>query len=172
MKKSLVLVFAVVGCGSSPSSKTPDAAIQFDASKPADGPIASHDAPVPDAFVADVRSGPDAFVADAFVADAKTMATLTVKNYLNWCDVTVNGTKFTASAPAAKAYPIGTVIPLSADTTNATLFVFKYWRGTDNDPGTSPYDNHMSAMVTMSADKTIQACCPDKPAPGTDCLAP
>ena len=143
--RSLAFVFAssllAVACSSKESSP--------DAPRAIDTPVAAIDAP------------PN--TPDAPPADAKTGFTLHLTNALNWCDVTVDGTKFTASAPADKSYAKDTVVHLHADPTpngtGGSNFIWGYWTGTDAVSGTT-HDTAQDATVTMSADKTVYVCCP------------
>lgn len=90
-----------------------------------------------------------------------TTYTLTITNYLGWCDLTENGTKYPGlgGAPPAMSFPPGTVVDLSAVPNG--LFIWGYWTGTDGDTGA--HDTNMSTTVTMNGDKTVGACCPDPP---------
>ncbi|HVV53634.1 MAG TPA: hypothetical protein VHO06_28520 [Polyangia bacterium] len=89
-----------------------------------------------------------------------TTYTLTVTNYLGWCDLTENGTAYPAGAPAAMSFPAGTVVDLTAAPNS--IFVWGFWTGTDGDTGAA-HDTSMATTVTMTADKTVAACCPEPP---------
>ena len=95
--------------------------------------------------------------------------TLTLENYLSWCTVTENG----GPLAATMTFPKGTVVNLAA-MPEGSLFVWGYWVGTDGDTG-SAHDTNMMTTVTMTASKTVQACCPDAPPAGSaavPCPAP
>ncbi len=94
------------------------------------------------------------------------MYTLTVQNYLSWCDVTENGALYAASAPPAMSFPAGTVVDLTA--VPNTIFVWGYWTGTDGDTSAG-HDMSMSTTVKMDGDKTVMACCPDPPPAAPTC---
>jgi hypothetical protein len=94
------------------------------------------------------------------------MYTLTVQNYLSWCDVTENGTKYAASVPPAMSFAPGTVVNLNA--VPNFIFVWGYWTGTDGDTSAT-HDMNMTTTVTMTSDKTILACCPDPPPAAATC---
>jgi hypothetical protein len=94
------------------------------------------------------------------------MYTLTVQNYLNWCDVTENGTTYPASVPPAMSFASGTVVNLNA--APGSLFVWGYWTGTDGATGTG-HDTQMATTITMTSDKTILACCPFPPPASQTC---
>jgi hypothetical protein len=83
--------------------------------------------------------------------------TLTIENYLSWCTVTENG----GPLVGAMTFPAGTVVHLGA-VPESSLFIWGYWVGTDGDTG-SAHDTNMMTTVTMTASKTVQACCPDAP---------
>jgi len=92
--------------------------------------------------------------------------TLTVQNYLDWCDVTENGTAYPAAVPPAMSFAPGTVVHLSAAPNS--IFVWGYWTGTDGDTGAG-HDTGMTTTVTMTSDKTVVACCPDPPPAAPTC---
>jgi len=95
---------------------------------------------------------------------------LTLKNYLAWCDVTVDGSA-PSTANQTLTFPAGHIVNLTGDKASAT-FVWGYWRGTTGDSGSTPYDTSMNGTVVMSQDRTVQACCPFANAPNTPCPAP
>jgi hypothetical protein len=91
---------------------------------------------------------------------APHLYTLTVTNYLDWCDVTENGTAYPAGVPPAMSFASGTVVNLSAVANS--IFVWGYWTGTDGDTGAG-HDMNMATTVTMTSDKTVAVCCPLPP---------
>jgi hypothetical protein len=99
-------------------------------------------------------------------ADGPGVYTLTVQNYLDWCDVTENGTVYPVSVPPVMSFAPGTVVNLNAAA--ATGFVWGYWTGTDGDT-TSTHDKSMATTVTMTSNKTILACCPFPPPSSQTC---
>jgi hypothetical protein len=93
-------------------------------------------------------------------ADAGSTFTLHITNDLKWCNITVDGTTTTAASPADKSYAAGTVVHLSAVPTSGT-FIWGYWTGTDGASATAPnHDTNATTTVTMSANKSVTACCP------------
>jgi hypothetical protein len=98
--------------------------------------------------------------------DGPVLYTLTVQNYLDWCDVTENGTVYPASAPPVTSFAAGAVVNLNA--TAGSAFVWGYWTGTDGDT-TSAHDTSMSTTVMMTSNKTILACCPFPPPASQTC---
>ena len=99
-------------------------------------------------------------------ADGPVLYTLTVQNYLDWCDVTENGTVYPVSAPPVMSFAPGTVVNVNA--VAATGFVWGYWTGTDGDT-TSAHDTSMTTAVTMTSNRTILACCPFPPPASQTC---
>jgi hypothetical protein len=142
---ALLLVPIALGCGSD-STSTVDAP----PSGSVDAKPMAIDAP---AGTPDTKPGPDAppGTPDAAVTE---MVTLTLNNFDFWCTVTADG----AAAPATKMYAKGTVVHLNGGPVGDS-FVWGYWSGTDG----GNHDTSMMTTVTMSADKTVLACCPFKP---------
>jgi hypothetical protein len=86
------------------------------------------------------------------------MVTLKLENYLSCCSVAVNGGVANSTATQNLSFPVGTTVNLMGDKLNAT-FEWGYWVGTAGDTGAS-HDTAMGTTVVMSANKTVQACCP------------
>jgi hypothetical protein len=98
--------------------------------------------------------------------------TLTIQNYLNWCNVTENGTAYDPPNEApVMTFPSGTVVHLMGATASSASFLWGYWVGTDGDT-TASHDTNMTTTVTMTANKVVQACCPLTSAPTAPCPAP
>jgi hypothetical protein len=91
-------------------------------------------------------------------ADLAGTVTLKLENYLSWCSVSVNGGTANTTAVQNLSFTKGTTVNLMGDKANAT-FEWGYWVGTVGDTGAS-HDTTMGTTVVMSADKTVQACCP------------
>jgi hypothetical protein len=134
---------AVAGCGNN-GGKPIDAAVHADAEAADAAPV---DAAPIDGKPAD--AGPD----------AKPGFTLHLVNDVNWCDVTVNGTKFVMSAPPDKIYDPGTVVNLFAAPTSGT-FEWGYWTGTDAQRDGGLKDTDQTATVTMDKNQNVTVCCP------------
>jgi hypothetical protein len=83
--------------------------------------------------------------------------TLSINNYLAWCTVTEQSEAYMMSME----FPTGTVVNLDAMPV-ADSFVWGYWTGTDGDT-TASHDTNMMTTVTMSSDKSVEACCPEQP---------
>jgi hypothetical protein len=78
--------------------------------------------------------------------------TLNINDFDSWCTVTVGGN------PASLVFPAGTVVSLDA-VANAT-FHFHYWLGTDGaNAGNNGQDPNAMTTVTMTANKSVLACC-------------
>ena len=96
-------------------------------------------------------------VDDTIFRSAFELYTLTLTNYLTWCSVTVDSDPASSAAIISKDYPEGSLSLLHADPN--VPFVWGYWIGTDADTsGTG--DTSQDAVVTMSADRAVLACCP------------
>jgi len=100
---------------------------------------------------------------------AKSGFTLTLKNYLMWCSVSINGGTASISDQTMTFAP-NTTVNLTGDKASNT-FVWGYWRGTTGDTGAA-HDTSMNGTVVMSQDRVVQACCPFATAPNTPCPAP
>ena len=90
------------------------------------------------------------------------MYTLTINDYLNWCNVSVNGGQATSSPQAMQFAPDASVA-LHGDTANAQLFYWGYWQAPTLADGGK--DTNMDVNITMNGDVTILACCPDNNTP-------
>jgi hypothetical protein len=90
--------------------------------------------------------------------------TLTIDNYINWCSISVDGGQPSSANPISKSFPQGTVVMLQAAPV-LDIFVWGYW--TDTDAGA--LDTNQSTQVTMSADRSVLACCPFKPPASQTC---
>jgi len=102
--------------------------------------------------------------------DAAGMSTLKINDYLNWCSVAVNGGAASTADPVTLTFPTGTVVNLVGDKASPT-FVWGYWRGTAGDTSAT-HDTAKTTTVTLSGNKTVQACCPFASAPTTPCPDP
>lgn len=144
------LVFVLAACGSS-SNPQSDAPAQHDAPKAIDAPKQFLDAP-------------------------PGTAPLTVKNYLSWCSVSVNGGT-ASSGPSQTVNVAPGTIPLVAKAASATFTVSgNMWHHTNGDTGTGETGTvtgtganlQSAANVTVSTTaKCVWVCCPF--ANGTGC---
>ena len=173
-----VLVVFFAGCSGTP---TPDVDGGTDAGSNTDAGTASDsgaaDAGRGDAGVADGGGSTDAGSADAGVvdggrandagSDAGSPPNLTVKNYLAWCSVSVNGGATSPAAVQAVNVPPGT-IPL----THVALAGFKLglWHHTSGDtdgggdPGTVTGSGQSASSATTvvvgGTPACVWVCCP------------
>jgi hypothetical protein len=104
-------------------------------------------------------------------ADAGPTSTLKLEDYLAWCSVSVGDGGASSASLRTLTFPTGTVVNLSGDTASAASFVWGYWVGTAGDT-TASHDPSKMTTVTMSGDKTVQACCPLTSSPTTPCPPP
>jgi hypothetical protein len=103
--------------------------------------------------VASAQDANDEIYGDGF----EILFSLTISNFEAWCTISVDASPYAAAIPTS-SYRIGTVVDLSAQP--ATMeFVWGYWTGTDGDTGPS-HDHNQNTTVTMTADKSVLACCP------------
>ena len=111
----------------------------------------------------DLRPPPDLLGLDLLTApDMVTpMFTLTIDNYIGWCDVTVNSGSVSSMSTETVMFPANASVNLHAQPNS--IFVWGYWVDTDA-PNT--HITNMSTSITMTHDKTMHVCCPDS---GSDC---
>jgi hypothetical protein len=111
----------------------------------------------------------DATASDA--TDGAANFTLTIKNYIGWCSITVNGgTPSTAGTQTFQFAP-NTSVTVHGDTANASLFYWGYWGNVAPDGGLADggEDLSMSVSFNITRDMTLNACCPDLNQPLTQC---
>jgi hypothetical protein len=86
--------------------------------------------------------------------DAGSGIVLTINDFDAWCTLTVSP----APNATATTYTEGTVVNLHA--VGNTGFTFDYWLGTDGaNSGNGGKDPSAGTTVTMTASKTVLACC-------------
>ena len=97
---------------------------------------------------------------------------LKIEDYLNWCNVAVNGGAVSTADPQNFGpFPAGTKVNLVGDTASSASFVWGYWRGTDGDTS-GTHDTSKTTTVTITKDTVVQACCPLVSSPTTPCPNP
>ena len=140
--RACFLAVLVVGCGEVKAEKT-DAAIDsrgIDTPKAIDAPSGPQDAP------------------------AGTSA-LTVKNYLSWCSVSVNGGAASTAASQIVNVTPGT-IPLAADAATGFILDAHMWHHTNGDTagtgegGTVSGTTSSTAVTVGMTAKCVWVCCP------------
>jgi hypothetical protein len=104
-------------------------------------------------------------------SDGAPQVTLTVNDYLSWCKVTVNGGAPNIASPQMYTYPANTVITAVGDTANVAAFYWGYWGNVGPDGGLADGGEDLSKTVTftITADTTLNACCPDNGSPLSQC---
>jgi hypothetical protein len=108
----------------------------------------------------------DTGVADTGPADTGSgTVTLTIDNYLAWCQVTVNGTIVNPAAQVETVQVTPGTVNLNAIPLPGSTFVWAYWIGTAGDTS-STHDTNETTTVNVTGPTTIKACCPD---PGSTC---
>jgi hypothetical protein len=106
-------------------------------------------------------------LAGADLAGGGGMVTLTLKNYLAWCSVSVNGGQ-ADTLDHMLMFQKGAMVNLTGDKAS-NVFVWGYWAGNGVANGK---DTGMAITVNMDADHVVQACCPFANDPNTPCPAP
>lgn len=153
MKRLGVLVVALCACGSDAKTKLDAATID-----------APHDARPIDSSAMHLDGPPGT-------------QQLTVKNYLNWCSVTVNGGTASA-APQQQVFVAPGTYTLTATKASAAFTIGpKMWHHTDGDTANMGEDGTQAsgtstAMVTVGTAATcVWVCCPFTNGTGCDGIA-
>jgi hypothetical protein len=128
---------------------------------------ASNDTTQPDSSKSD-GSTSDGSTSDGSTGDAATDATsnqltLTIQDYLGWCNVTVNDAGPNTGTAQTYAFGPDASVALHGDTANATLFYWGYW-GNVNDGGMlsdGGQDINKDVNFNITGNVTLHACCPD-----------
>jgi hypothetical protein len=102
-------------------------------------------------------------VPDAGVPDAGPL-TLTVKNYLSWCSVSVAGAAPSTGASQMIGVTQGQVVTLKASPASAS-FILGDWHHTDGDtgggdPGTVSGAQSTAIVTIATASSCVWVCCP------------
>ena len=97
----------------------------------------------------------DSTTSDA--SDAGSLFTLTINDYLSWCNVSVNGADAGSSPPTYQFAPDASVA-LHGDTQNAGSFYWGYWQAPNLADGGK--DTNKDVNITMNGNVTVLACCP------------
>ncbi len=162
LARTSVVVCALAACG---FPTPPKLGGPSDAARDGAGD-ASHDAFVdPDADI-DATGSIDASPDAAFIADAPGPS-LTLKNYLSWCSVSVDGGAASTTGVQTVPVTVGNTVALVAEpaSTSFTLGA-NTWHHTDGDtgggePGTvieSPLSS--TAHLTITGSQCVAVCCP------------
>ena len=85
------------------------------------------------------------------------MVTLTIDNYLSWCNVEVGNLAPSGGATVTLSERLGSTVFVDANPKAG--FLWGYWTGTDGDT-TAAHDKSQLTTVTMTTDKSVLACCP------------
>ncbi len=107
------------------------------------------------------RARPTSSTSDASDAgdagDAGLMYTLTINDYINWCNVSVNG-QDAGSTPGTYQFAPDASVSLHGDTKDSNTFYWGYWQAPTLADGGK--DTTMDVSLTMNGNVTILACCP------------
>ena len=107
----------------------------------------------------------DASQSDA--SDGAAAFTLTVRDYLNWCSVKVNGGTASTADPQTYSFGPDASVALHGESAADASFYWGYWQG----PGIADGGQDPAQDVTMqiTGNVTVHACCPDNGSPLTQC---
>jgi hypothetical protein len=105
-------------------------------------------------------------------SDGAAQVTLTVHDFLSWCKVTVNGGSPSVADPQMYTFSPNTVVTAVGDTANVSAFYWGYWGNVAPDGGSlddGGEDLSKTVTFTITADTTLNACCPDNGQPLSQC---
>jgi hypothetical protein len=83
--------------------------------------------------------------------------TLTINDYLSWCNVSVNG-QDAGNSPGTYQFAPDASVALAGDTANALSFYWGYWQAPNLADGGK--DTNKNVNITMNGNVTVLACCP------------
>jgi hypothetical protein len=150
---SLVAVFSSLAIAAAcSSSSTPDDGGTSDASN-------------------DTTQQKDASTNDATANDSGGQLTLTIDDYLAWCNVNVNGGSANTMATQTYPFPVDASVTLHGDTDNDAAFSWGYW-GNVNDAGVladGGMDINKDVSFNITSNVTLHVCCPDIGQPLSEC---
>ncbi len=100
-------------------------------------------------------------------SDASTTLTLTIRDYLQWCSVKVNGGQPSVLDPQTFFFNPDASVALHGESASDASFYWGYWQG----PGIGDGGQDLNQNVTlqMTGNVTVHACCPDNGFPLTQC---
>jgi hypothetical protein len=102
-----------------------------------------------------------------------TGPTLTIDDYISWCNITVNGGAVNTMGTQTYQIEAGTTVMLHGDTANAGAFYWGYWSEGDDAGVLTNTDaglqTNKDISFTMNGDVHLHACCPDNGMPLSQC---
>ena len=110
----------------------------------------------------------DSSVSDASDGGSPTTFTLTIRDYLSWCSLKVNGGGASIADPQSfpgLAYDAS--VALNGVSASDASFYWGYWQGPGI--GDGGQDLNQSVTLQITGDVTVHACCPDNGFPLTQC---
>ena len=96
-------------------------------------------------------------VATTDASDAGLTYTLTINDYFNWCNVSINGGQATSS-PTPMQFAPDASVALHGDTATSASFYWGYWQSANL--GDGGLDTNKDVTIQMSSNVSILACCP------------
>jgi hypothetical protein len=164
---------AISACSNSPSTDDGGTDAGNDVSTPKD---AANDVVFPSDSSPDDSSTTDSSTTDSSITDSSTKDssttdasdagptkyTLTINDYLSWCNVSVNGVD-AGSSPGTYQFSPDASVSLHGDTADSLNWYWGYWQAPtlgDGGPNTN-----MNVTIQMNGNVTVLACCPDQGTP-------
>ena len=135
---------------------------------------AANDTTTPDSSTPDSGTK-DATTTDSSATDASDASsnqlTLTVKDYLAWCNVTVNGGSPNTSTTQTYQFAPDASVVLHGDTASSNSFYWGYWGNVDDAGVLADGGRDLNKDVTfnINGNLTLNACCPDNGQPLSQC---
>ena len=157
----LGLLGIVIACSSSPG--TGDGGTDGSANDVTTNDSSSNDASTMDVAPTDSSTNETS-------TDGGTV-TLTIRNYDKWCSIVVNGGTPSKQDPQTFTLPVNSTVTASGNSANDANFYWGYWGGVGPDGGLDPggQDTNPSISFVITANLTLDACCPDNGQPLTQC---
>jgi hypothetical protein len=97
--------------------------------------------------------------------------TLTINDYIGWCNVIVNGSTPSAMSTQTYMFAPNTSVTVQGDTASVSSFYWGYWGNVGSDGGLADGGEDLGKTVTftITQDMTLNACCPDNGQPLSQC---
>lgn len=170
MKRSLVLTSVFVSLGIAAACSSSPTTGDGGTSDATSDTTQQNDSSTQDSSTNDVSSNDVVTTNDA--SDSSSgMLTLTIHDYLSWCNVTVNGGAVSTADPQTFMFAPNTMVTVAGDTASSAMFYWGYWGNVAPDGGLADGGEDTSKTVTfkITRDMTLNACCPDNGFPLSQC---
>ncbi len=161
-----LVIGAACSSTTNPDDGGTDAASDVTAPKDAtSSDVVTTDVTVKDSATDSANDATTSDASDGGAGDGAILYKLTIDDYANWCSVMVQDGGASTLTPQTFQFAPSTLVSLHADKASSS-FVWGYWKGTNPDGGN---DTTIATSITMTANKSIQACCPLTSSPTTPC---